>query len=199
MALDRERHRYRYVGSKFVDEKDPSKGLTYDLNATSDNINAETPADTSTAPTYSTWANYIIFRNINLENEEWTPLMFSGHMEGRLNMSTGEDSQVTIENINVVPAADLDGILDPKDKLDTSVNIGIGFFGTISNQVDENNFGLSGGTAEVKNIKLSTIRVENPYDEIVSTDRLISGVLNLVGGLLGVVGGVLQGILSLSA
>lgn len=195
-GLDRERHRYRYVGSKFVDEKDPSKGLTYDLNATSDNINAETPADTSTAPTYSTWANYIIFRNINLENEEWTPLMFSGHMEGRLNMSTGEDSQVTIENINVVPAADRDGILDPKDKLDTSVNIGIGFFGTISNQVDENNFGLSGGTAEVKNIKLSTIRVENPYDEIVSTDRLISGVLNLVGGLLGVVGGVLQGILS---
>lgn len=196
-GLDREKHRYRYVGSKFVDEKDPSKGLTYDLNATSDNINAETPADTSTAPTYSTWANYIIFRNINLENEEWTPLMFSGHMEGRLNMSIGEDSQVTIENINVVPAADHDGILDPKDKLDTSVNIGIGFFGTISNQVDENNFGLSGGTAEVKNIKLSTIRVENPYDEIVSTDTLISGVLNLVGGLLGVVGGVLQGILSL--
>lgn len=193
--LDIEKHQYRYTGSKFADPADRSKGLTADPNAVSRNINAETPNDTSTAPTYSTWANYIIFRNINLENEEWTPLMFSGYMEGRLNMAETGNKQVTISNVNVKPATTKDSFIGfpvGDEKLDTSRNIGIGFFGTIGSSTDIQDIGKSSGIVTVKDIALSSVTVENDMTETADTTTVVSGVLSLVGGLLGVVGGLLD-------
>ena len=188
-------HQYRYTGSKFADPADRTKGLTADPNAVSRNINAETPNDTSTAPTYSTWANYIIFRNINLENEEWTPLMFSGYMEGRLNMAETGNKQVTISNVNVKPATTKDSFIGfpvGDEKLDTSRNIGIGFFGTIGSSTDIQDIGKSSGIVTVKDIALSSVTVENDMTETADTTTVVSGVLSLVGGLLGVVGGLLD-------
>lgn len=193
--LDIDRHQYRYTGSKFADPADRSKGLTADPNAVSRNINAETPNDTRTAPTYSTWANYIIFRNINLENEEWTPLMFSGYMEGRLNMAETGNKQVTISNVNVKPATTKDSFIGfpvGDEKLDTSRNIGIGFFGTIGSSTDIQDIGKSSGIVTVKDIALSSVTVKNDMTETADTTTVVSGVLSLVGGLLGVVGGLLD-------
>ena len=178
--------RYHYFGSKFVNENDHSQGLTAAQWAT-DNINAETPKDSGSAPTYSSWANYIIFRDINLGNEEWQPLMFSGVMEGRKSMETGEGSEITISNVNVVPAT-------KNSQLDTSKNIGIGFFGTLTNQPNANDIGLSGGTTSVKNLILSNVRVANSSTEATSGETVVSGLLALVGGLLGLVGYVVDGV-----
>lgn len=178
--------RYKYYGSKFVNENDHSQGLTAAQGAT-DNINAETPKDSGSAPTYSSWANYIIFRDINLGDEKWQPLMFSGVMEGRKSMETGEGSEITISNVNVVPAT-------KNSQLDTSKNIGIGFFGTLTNQPDANDIGLSGGTTSVKNLILSNVRVANSSTEATSGETVVSGLLALVGGLLGLVGYVVDGV-----
>lgn len=136
-------------------------------------------------PAYTTWANYIIFRDIDLSGEDWKPLMFSGNMEGRLNMQEG--TKPTIRNITVVQ----------DEALKVNENIGIGFFGTITNKTSDDDIGLSGGKATVKNIILDTVSVENKTTEVNKDTSLIDGLVKIVGGLLGVVGGLVDGILGL--
>ena len=73
---------------------------------------------------------------------------------------------------------------------------GIGFFGTISNKLDENTLG-SAGTAVVKNIHLEQVDVNNMSTEVDNNiDSLVEGLLGLLGEVLGVVGDLLDGILS---
>ena len=136
---------------------------------------------------YSSDANYIIFRDIDLlqgdysngKDDSWTPIHFSGKMEGRLNMQA--DVPPTIKNIHV----------EQTGKLDLETTSGIGFFGTISNKLDENTLG-SAGTTVVKNIHLEEVSVKNESTEVdVNIDSLLEGVLGLLGGLLG---GVIDGL-----
>lgn len=136
---------------------------------------------------YSSDANYIIFRDIDLlqgdysngKDDSWTPIHFSGKMEGRLNMQANESP--TIKNIHV----------EQTGKLNMKTTSGIGFFGTISNKLDENTLG-SAGTAVVKNIHLEQVSVNNESTEVEeNVDSLIEGVLGLLGGLLG---GVIDGL-----
>ena len=153
---------------------------TYDKDAKK-HINMERQSGDDSDPAYTTWANYIIFRDIDLSGEDWKPLMFSGNMEGRLNMKEGKP---TIRNITVVQ----------DEALKVNENIGIGFFGTITNKTSDDNIGLSGGKATVKNIILDTVSVENKTTEVNQDTSLIEGLVKIVGGLLGVVGGLLDGI-----
>ncbi len=135
---------------------------------------------------YSPDANYIIFRDIDLlqgehsngTDDNWTPLHFSGKMEGRLNMQANVSP--TIKNIHV----------EQTGKLDLETTSGIGFFGTISNKLDESTLG-SAGTAVVKNIHLKQVSVDNQSMEIEEN------IGSIVEGLLGLVGGLLEGILDL--
>ena len=198
--LTRELH----VGSKLTTDTAAGEQVcTYDKTANKYNVNIERAEGETTEPVYGSWANYIIFRDINFnavdvgdDDDSWDPLMFSGNMEGRKGMAEG--AQVTISNINVTPVTTQDSILgfpsgDPK--LDTGSNIGIGFFGTITNPTNGSDVGLSGGTASVKNIKLSDISVKNDMTEVAETTTVVSGLTDVLGGLLGVVGGLLDGIL----
>ena len=50
--------------------------------------------------TYSRSENYIIFRDIDLSSENWEPLTFTGTMDGRKGMKTGEP--VTLSNITII-------------------------------------------------------------------------------------------------
>lgn len=136
---------------------------------------------------YSSDANYIIFRDIDLlqgdysngENDGWTPLHFSGKMEGRQNMQPNVSP--TIKNVHV----------EQTGLLNMETTSGIGFFGTISNKLDENTLG-SAGTAVVKNLHLEQVSINNESTEVNNNvDSLIEGVLGLLGGLLG---GLLDGI-----
>lgn len=154
---------------------------TYDKNAKK-HINMERQSGDESDPAYTTWANYIIFRDIDLSGEDWKPLMFSGNMEGRLNMQEG--TKPTIRNITVVQ----------DEALKVNENIGIGFFGTITNKTSDDDIGLSGGKATVKNIILDTVSVENKTTEVNQDTSLIDGLVDIVSGLLGVVGGLVDGI-----
>ena len=136
---------------------------------------------------YTSDANYIIFRDIDLsqgdysngKDDDWTPIHFSGKLEGRLNMDP--NASPTITNIHV----------EQTGKLNMETTSGIGFFGTISNKLDENTLG-SAGTAVVKNIRLEQVSVNNESIEVdANVDSLIEGVLGLLGGL---VGGLLEGL-----
>ena len=136
---------------------------------------------------YTSDANYIIFRDIDLlqgdysngKDDGWTPIHFSGKLEGRLNMQANVSP--TITNIHV----------EQTGKLNMETTSGIGFFGTISNKLDENTLG-SAGTAVVKNIHLEQVSVDNKSTEVdANVDSLINGVLGLLGGL---VGGLLDGL-----
>ena len=192
---------YLYMGSKMSDN---TQNVTFDKSALEYNVNIERAANETTEPVYGSWANYIIFRDIDFNTvnvdggeDTWKPLMFSGNMEGRKGMQAGVSP--TISNVTVRPASTKDNILGifpaGDDKLDTSQNIGIGFFGTLTNRTSSDNVGVSGGLATVKNINLDKINVSNTLTEIASSDTVVSGVLDLLGGLLGAVGGLLDGII----
>ena len=49
--------------------------------------------------------------------------------------------------------------------MDGSKYIGIGFFGTITNEVNVNNIGVSAGTVSVSNLELRNVNVQNNTNE----------------------------------
>lgn len=112
---------------------------------------------------YQTSENYIIFRNITLTGN-WTPLMFSGEMYGRLNMVKGEN--VTISNVNI----------NQTGKLPVDEYIGIGFFGTIANEVNATET-VSKGTAIVSDINISNVNIQSTSTEVKKDFSLIEVLL----------------------
>lgn len=120
---------------------------------------------------YSRSEKYIIFRDIDLAGVAWTPLMFSGKMEGRLNMQPGVNP--TISNIEVVQNGDLD----------MEKNMGIGFFGTIA--CERADYVRSAGLVSVSNLTLDTVHVQNNSTKIKDNTSLIEGLVGLLGDLLG--------------
>lgn len=150
-----------------------------DKNADKYHVNIERANGDKSEPVYSTVANYIIFRNISLEGETWTPLMFSGTMEGRPNMDGTKN--VVISNIKV----------EQSGEMDPSRNIGVGFFGTISGQISSKS-----SKAIVKNISLKDVTVSNSSNTMKPADPTLVGILvGTVGGVLGLVGGLLDWII----
>lgn len=158
-------------------------------------INPELDYDKATEQTYSSNANYIIFRDIDLSGSNWTPLMFSGNMIGAkasnqselwlndpsvkdyskaTSISSGLERPI-ISNVNVNQTEEMDG----------SKYIGIGFFATITNEVNVNNIGVSAGTVKVSNLILNNISIQNNTNKHKNTQTVISGVTSLLGGLLG--------------
>ena len=90
------------------------------------------------------------------------------------------DRQPTIKNIHV----------EQTGLLNMETTSGIGFFGTISNKLDEDTL-HSAGTVVVKNIHLDEVSVNNVSDQV------DGNVDSIVEGLLGVLGGLLEGLLDL--
>lgn len=144
---------------------------------------------------YSSDANYIIFRDIDLskngensnkvddKEDPWSPINLSGNMEGRKGMVDG--AAVTISNINVLQ----EGELDP------STTRGLGFFGSISSQSSETDLGFSAGTTLVEDIHLDTVSIINNSTVAKEADKsLVEALLELVGGLLGGVLGITENI-----
>ena len=136
---------------------------------------------------YTSDANYIIFRDIDLTSDtndvvrgngdgkttSWDPIMLSGDMLGRKDMK--ENTPVTISHITV----------ETGEELSAEQNIGIGFFGTISGRNDANDIGKSSEQTIVKDINLSDVTVTNNATKLKVEQSLIEGLLGLVGGLLG--------------
>ena len=139
---------------------------------------------------YSSDANYIIFRDIDLSQgefsnnkaDDWIPLSLSGKLEGRKNMEVGNPP--VIRNINILQTG----------KLNMETTGGIGFFGTISNKTDDTTLDSSGEVI-VKDIHLDNIKVVNESTVIDDNPKsLVDGITKILGGLLG---GLLDGLLDL--
>lgn len=144
-----------------------------------------TIGDHVTGKKYSPDENYIIFRDIDLENEAWEPINLSGNMEGRKDMTDG--AGVTISNIHVEHDA---------APIDPTTTRGFGFFGSISNKSDSDALGSSAGTTVVEDIHLNNVVISNNSSEVAEvTQSLVEGLLGLVGGVLGGLLGVVEGLL----
>lgn len=171
-------------------------------------VNAEgaydASVDANTGLTYSSNANYIIFRDIDVSSEAWTPLMFSGTLlgasgagmeKGQLWSQISDASAVAETAVRPV----ISGVnVNQSGKLDSRDHVGIGFFGTITNGVNEEPglLGVSPGTTVVSNLKLSGVTVTNNSTETEDTQTLISGLGDLLGGILGdLIGGILGSLL----
>lgn len=171
--------------------------------------------DVSTAQTgltYSIDANYLIFRDIDLStnaadpaNTAWTPLMFSSTMlgaksdtpdaAGSLWSCIGADGK-SITDVTTVanPVISNVNVVQSDAKLDVSKYTGIGFFGTISNKINEQNPFAVPTKATVSNITLEKVSVENHATEVRVDQSLISGLLGVLGV---VVGGLLSTLLEI--
>ena len=141
---------------------------------------------------YSSDANYIIFRNIDLsangehsngEDDKWIPIHLSGKMEGRLDMEANKIPK--IQNIHI----------EQSGPLNMETTSGIGFFGTITNKLNEATLG-SAGTTVVKNIHLENVSVNNTSTTVdPDVQSLVDGLLKLLDGLLGGILGALDDLL----
>lgn len=87
-----------------------------------------------------------------------------------------------ISNVSVVQTGDLD----------VGKQMGVGFFATISSEVNENDIGLSKGLVKVSNLKIQKISVDNQSTTTKYDQSLING---LVTGLSQVLGGLLDALL----
>ena len=154
---------------------------------------------------YSSNANYIIFRDIDLskdgvnsnkEDDLWTPLMVSGDIKG----AKLADGQTKLTDENTILATGRPVIsnvnVNQTEAMDGSKYIGIGFFGTITNEVNVNNIGVSTGTVSVSNLELQNVNVQNNTNKHKNTQTIISGLTSGLGWLVGGVVDLLVGVLS---
>lgn len=155
---------------------------------------------------YASNANYIIFRDIDLskdgansnkEDDLWTPLSVSGDIigaklsEGQTTLTDGNSILATgkpvISNINV----------NQTDEMDSTKYMGVGFFGTITNEINVKNVGVSAGTVKVSNIELKNVDVKNSINKHKNTETLLNALTTGLGWLVGGVVDILVGILTI--
>ena len=164
-----------------------------------------TPAkhNPDTGLTYSSSANYIIFRNIDLSQEVagepadglWTPLTFSGTMTGA---KAGDGGNIWDDAATAIQATGKPTIahvtVNHADKeLDIRAYTGIGFFSTLTNRTD--NVGMNTGQASVSNLIFDGTSVTSNASEVKRDASLINTLTGILGGLLGGLLDIILGIL----
>ncbi|MDO5042690.1 MAG: hypothetical protein Q4D92_04185, partial [Slackia sp.] len=187
----------------------PGAVRTLYFTKNSDGSRNENPA---TGLKYSIDANYLIFRDIDLStnaadptNTGWTPLMFSGTMLGAKSATPdtvgslwsciGADGKSITDVTKVAnPVISNVSVVQADTKLDVRKHTGIGFFGTISNKIDESKPFAVPTKATVSNITLEKVSVENHATEVRVDKTLVSELLGFLGGF---VGGILSGLLEI--
>lgn len=163
---------------------------------------------------YSSDANYIVFRNIDLKSgeysnqadDQWEPLMFSGNMIGAV---ASQDNSIWTSEGNIADnttSPTISNIAVNQTQLGSNNSqeqkqLGIGFFGSITNKVNTSSIGTSAGLVSVKNINLEHVSITNKANKIEADVNGIIGALTgilgtLLGDLLGNLGKVLDNILN---
>ena len=153
------------------------------------NKNSLTEASWRTGEKYTTKANYIIFRDIDLggPSDPWTPLMFTGNLYGIKSTNNDKlwnDSAIadrTSENRPVISNVTVSNT----GQIEVDKYIGVGFFATITNEINTANIGVSGGMVHVENLELQNVSVSNTATSAKSTQTIISGLTSSLGWLVG--------------
>lgn len=169
------------------------KYFTYD-GAGKRNDSVENNERINTGLTYSADANYIIFRDIDLdqevagdpENNLWTPLMFSGTMVGAVADPDGsiwdKDASAIVATTNpVISHVDI----EQTGKINQSKQLGVGFFAMLTPGSQLSSTGAtSKGQVKVSSITLRNVDVDNQADGVEQSVSLVGGLLSGVGHLL---------------
>lgn len=146
---------------------------------------------------YSSDANYIIFRDIDLAESAWTPLMFSGTMLGAKGGTPDKPGSLwgcIGADVTTVANPVISNVkVEQSGRLSVAKQQGVGFFGTISSDHDENDVFADPHPAKVSNITFNGVKVSNGFTEMYVDQTLISGLVGLLGGLLGILGSILLG------
>ena len=155
--------------------------LTYNTDATK-NINIASPGSTNvTQHFYSNNENYIIFRDIDLSGENWTPIEnFQGNMEGRLHMEEGKN--VTISHVKIEQTANL-------EQTNTKSEYGIGFFRNLATPYSET-LTVRDVPIEIKNLTLSDVSVKTTATKVNQNFSLIGTLLTQILAILGLESGL---------
>lgn len=130
---------------------------------------------------YSANANYIIFRDIDLSSSNWKPLNFQGTMVGAKSTENkiwdagAKIEKPVISNVKVLQ----------EGKLDVGVQMGVGFFSTLSDEASADDVGLSKGTVLVSNLAFKNIDVNNQSTQTKYDQTLVNGLVSGLGSLLG--------------
>ena len=153
-------------------------------------IDPELDYDKATEQTYSSNANYIIFRDIDLGSSNWKPLTFQGTLIGA--KSTEQGGLWKDGVINTIDKPVISNVtVNQSDKINVGEQMGVGFFSTISNEVSEKDIGLSKGLVKVSNIQFDNLKVHTTTNETYYPSTLVSTLTNTLGKLLG---GLLSGL-----
>ena len=162
-------------------------------------VSVENAPDSYKNLKYTSDANYIIFRDIELTpaavgEGNWTPLMFHGTMIGAKS-ENGEKiwnengiistkTPITISNVNVVA----------NEPLQVEKQKGYGFFATIYSEMNREKLGESSGQTVVSNLRLQDVVVNTDTSDYTVDESLLGLLLRLAGG---VTGTILDGLLQL--
>ena len=144
-------------------------------------INPNLDIDKAANQKYSANANYIIFRDIDLSSSNWKPLSFQGTMVGAKSTENkiwdagAKIEKPVISNVKVLQ----------EGKLDVGVQMGVGFFSTLSDEASADDVGLSKGTVLVSNLDFKNIDVNNKSTETKYDQTLVNGLVSGLGSLLG--------------
>ena len=144
-------------------------------------INPNLNMDKAANQKYSANANYIIFRDIDLSSSNWKPLNFQGTMVGAKSTENkiwdagAKIDKPVISNVKVLQ----------EGKLDVGVQMGVGFFSTLSDEASADDVGLSKGTVLVSNLDFKNIDVNNQSTETKYDQTLVNGLVSGLGSLLG--------------
>ncbi|BFK64445.1 LPXTG cell wall anchor domain-containing protein [Dorea formicigenerans] len=153
-------------------------------------IDPELDYDKATEQTYSSNANYIIFRDIDLGSSNWKPLTFQGTLIGA--KSTEQGGLWKDGVINTIDKPVISNVtVNQSDKINVGEQMGVGFFSTISSEVSEKDIGLSKGLVKVSNIQFDNLKVHTTTNETYYPSTLVSTLTNTLGKLLG---GLLSGL-----
>nr|WP_236036770.1 cell surface protein [Bifidobacterium simiiventris] len=169
---------------------------------TLDDKGAEVAASNAvTGQTYTSTANYIIFRNIDLSknaenanNTNWIPLMFSGTVVGAI-AANGDtqgnlfeqiaDDGLGVKDENVAKPVISNVVVHQTGELDTQNQQGIGFFASISPATTFAAGKLLGsGRVTVANLKLSDVTVSNESSKAKDNATLLGTITEGLGWIL---------------
>lgn len=172
------------VGLVYYAGVDQSTGEPFDSAAgTSLNQTVTTGNAWKTGQKYSIGSNYIIFRDIDLEGRQWTPLMFNGIMYGAKGSTLWDGEAIDdATEINTSGRPVISNVfVNQTDAIDVASYEGVGFFATITNKTNTGNIGLTGDRAEVHNIELANVDVRNQTTETQVNQTVVNALTSGLG------------------
>ena len=126
--------------------------------------------------------------------------MFSGSMTGAVaengeKIWNGDSTAITTTRRAVISNV----YVNQNQPIEVNKYIGIGFFATITNEINANDYGVSAGTVKVKNLELNQVEIHNTSTTATQATTILSTITSGLGWLVGGLVDILLPVLSFGA